>query len=113
MAPKTSIKELKFSIKDRDSVEEKSRFIDELPKLIRQDNIRRIKIKDERGETVFIVPIMLFGSTSFILDPILTAADTVFANLSECTVVLEKIVEADSGDVDTDKPGTFHNTEEE
>ncbi len=57
--------------------------------LIHEGNIRRIIIKNEKGETVIEVPLTI-GVIGAVLAPALAAVGAAAALLTTCTIVVEK-----------------------
>ncbi len=57
--------------------------------LIHEGNIRRLTIKNEKGETVFEIPVT-FGAIGVLLAPTLAAVGAVAALVTKCSIVVEK-----------------------
>lgn len=57
--------------------------------LIHEGNIRRIIIKNEKGETVIEVPLTI-GAIGAVLAPALAAVGAAAALLTKCTILVEK-----------------------
>ncbi len=57
--------------------------------LIHEGNIRRIIIKNEKGETVVEIP-LTFGAIGAVLAPALAAVGAVAALVTKCSIVVEK-----------------------
>ena len=57
--------------------------------LIHEGNIRRIIIKNEKGETLIEIPLTI-GAVGFILAPALAAVGAIAALVTKCTIVVEK-----------------------
>ena len=64
-------------------------LIAKVKSLIHEGNIRRITIKNEKGETVIEIP-LTFGVAAAVLAPALAAVGTVEALLTKCSIVVEK-----------------------
>lgn len=62
---------------------------DTVKKLLKDGNARRIIIKNDKGETVFEIP-LTFGAIGAIIAPVLAAVGAVAAILTDCTIVVEK-----------------------
>ena len=58
--------------------------------LIKEGNVRRIIIKNEKGEEVMQIPLTV-GAVGVILAPTLVAIGAVAALLTKCTVVVVKV----------------------
>ena len=67
-------------------------------KLLHEGNIRRVSIKQEQ-RTIAEFPLTI-GVIGAVLAPVLVAIGALAAVLTECTIVVERVVQAD----DTDKP---------
>jgi len=57
--------------------------------LIRQGNIRRIIIKNEKGETLMEIP-LTFAVVGAVVAPILAAVGALAALVTNCTIIVEK-----------------------
>jgi len=57
--------------------------------LIAEGNARRIIIKNEKGETLVEIPLMI-GAVGAILAPILAAVGAIAALVTRCTIVVIK-----------------------
>jgi hypothetical protein len=64
-------------------------LVSKVKELIHQGNIRRLTIKNEKGETVIEIP-LTFGAIGIILVPTLAAVGAVAALLTKCSIVVEK-----------------------
>lgn len=64
-------------------------LVAKVKELIRQGNIRRLSIRNEKGETVLEIP-LTFGAVGFLLAPTLAAVGAVAALLTKCSIVVEK-----------------------
>lgn len=64
-------------------------LVERVKELIRQGNIRRISIKNEKGESVLEIPVTV-GVVGAILVPTLAAVGAVAALLTKCTILVEK-----------------------
>ncbi len=64
-------------------------LIAKVKELIHEGNIRRITIKNEKGETVLEIPLTL-GAIGAVLAPTLAAVGAVAALLSKCSIIIEK-----------------------
>jgi hypothetical protein len=65
-------------------------LVDKVKELIHQGNIRRITIKNEKGESLMEIPLTL-GIVGAALLPILAALGAMAALVSRMTIVVEKI----------------------
>jgi len=61
----------------------------EIKRLIREGNIREIKIKNRKGKTIIQIPLTL-GVVGVALLPVWAAVGAIAAVVSECTVVVER-----------------------
>ena len=57
--------------------------------LIKQGNIRRIIIKNEKGDTLMEVP-LTFAVVGTVVAPILAAIGALAALVTNCTIIVEK-----------------------
>lgn len=57
--------------------------------LIHEGNVRRIIIKNEKGESVLEIPVTL-GAVGILLAPYLAAVGALAAILTKCTIVVVK-----------------------
>ena len=63
--------------------------------LVHQGNIRRIAIQNREGRTLLEIPLTL-GVVGALLLPTLAAVGAVAAMVTECTILVERIVEEPS-----------------
>ena len=64
-------------------------LVAKIKQLIHEGNIRRIGIKNEKGETVMEIP-LTWGAVGVVLVPTLAAVGAIAALMSKCTIVVEK-----------------------
>ena len=64
-------------------------LLKKVKELIHEGNIRRITIKNEKGETVLEIPLTL-GAIGAILAPTLAAVGAVAALVTKCSIIVEK-----------------------
>ena len=57
--------------------------------LISEGNARRIIIKNEKGETIIEIPLML-GAVGALIAPALAAVGAIAALVTKCTIIVEK-----------------------
>ncbi len=57
--------------------------------LIKEGNIRRIIIKNEKGETLIEIP-LTYAAVGALLAPALAAVGAIAALVTKCTIVVEK-----------------------
>lgn len=57
--------------------------------LIKQGNIRRIIIKNEKGDTLMEIP-LTFAVVGAVISPILAAVGALAALVTNCTIIVEK-----------------------
>jgi hypothetical protein len=60
-----------------------------IKQLIHEGNIRRITIKNEKGDTVLEIPLTL-GAIGAVMAPMLAAVGAVAALVAKCSIVVEK-----------------------
>jgi hypothetical protein len=68
------------------------RLVSTVKEIVRQGNVRRVTVRNRDGETVFELPLTL-GVVGALLLPTLAALGAVAALLTECTIVVERIVD--------------------
>jgi len=68
------------------------KLISEIKKILHQGNVRRIIVKNERGETLIEVPLTI-GVVGAILLPVWAALGAIAALAANFTIVVEKVVE--------------------
>jgi hypothetical protein len=64
--------------------------------LVHQGNIRRITIQNKEGRTLLEIPLTL-GVVGALLLPTLAAVGAVAAIVTECTILVERVVEEPTG----------------
>jgi integral membrane sensor domain MASE1 len=57
--------------------------------LIKQGNIRRIIIKNEKGDTLMEIP-LTFAVVGAVISPILAAVGALAALVTNCTIIVER-----------------------
>ena len=57
--------------------------------LIKQGNIRRIIIKNEKGDTLMEIP-LTFAVVGAVIAPVLAAVGALAALVTNCTIIVEK-----------------------
>ncbi len=67
-------------------------LVDKVKELIHQGNIRRITIKNEKGESLMEIPLTL-GIVGAALLPVLAALGAMAALISRMTIIVEKCEE--------------------
>lgn len=65
-------------------------LIEKVKELIREGNITRIVVKDEKGRTLFEIPATV-GVVGAILAPWLAALGVIAALATRCTLVVERV----------------------
>ena len=68
------------------------KLVAKLKELVHEGNIRRIIIKNEEGKKLIAIPLTL-GVVGSVLLPVWAAIGAIAALVTDCTVVVEKIVE--------------------
>ena len=64
-------------------------LLSRVKELIHEGNIRRITIKNEKGDTVLEIPLTL-GALGAVLLPTLAAVGAVAALVTKCSIIVEK-----------------------
>jgi len=64
-------------------------LIEKVKRLIHEGNVTRIVVKDERGKTLFEMPVTV-GVVGAILAPWLAALGAIAALATRCTIVVER-----------------------
>ncbi len=57
--------------------------------LIKEGNIRRIIIKNEKGETLIEIP-LTYAVVGAVIAPVLAAVGAIAALVAKCTIIVEK-----------------------
>ena len=70
------------------------KLIETVKQIVRGGNIRRVAIKSEKGESLIEFPLTLGVAGALIL-PQLAAVGAIAALVTKCSIVVEKVVEAD------------------
>lgn len=66
-----------------------SQLVETVKKLLHEANIRRIIIKNEKGESLLEIPVTL-ASVGALLVPVAAALGALAALVTHCTIVVEK-----------------------
>lgn len=82
MKKEEKIKKEEFKVSGEDLVKR-------MKELVKQGNIRRIIIKNEKGETLIVVPLTL-GVVGALFLPVWAAIGAIAAVVTNCTIVVEK-----------------------
>lgn len=64
-------------------------LVAKIKELIHAGNVRRISIKNEKGETLVEIPLTI-GAIGALLVPTLAAVGAIAALVTKCTIVVEK-----------------------
>jgi CBS domain-containing protein len=67
-------------------------LIAKVKELVHEGNIRRIAIKKEEGKILIEIP-LTWGVVGILLAPSLAAIGTIAALVTDCTILVEKVVE--------------------
>ncbi len=67
-------------------------LVDTVKKLARETNIRRLIIKNEKGETLMEIPLSVAGVGALLL-PVVAAVGALAALVSHCTIEVVKVKE--------------------
>jgi VanZ family protein len=65
------------------------RLVEKIKQLIKEGNVRRIIIKDEKGDVIMELP-MTIAVVGTVLAPVLAAVGALAALLTSCTIVVER-----------------------
>lgn len=76
--PHEFVEELKVSGKD---------IVETVKRLVKEGNARKLIIKNEKGESVMEIPLMV-GAVGTLLLPTIAALGAIAALVSECTIVI-------------------------
>jgi len=68
------------------------KLLGEIKKILHQGNVRRIIVKNDRGETLIEIPLTI-GVVGAILLPVWAALGAIAALAANFTIVVEKVVE--------------------
>ncbi len=66
------------------------KVVETVKKLLHEGNIRRISIKNSRGDTLMEVP-LTFGVIGAVIAPVLAAVGAIAALVASCTISVERI----------------------
>ena len=66
-----------------------SELVERVKELIKQGNIRRVIIKNDKGESLMEIPVTI-GVVGALLLPTLAAVGAIAALVTKCTIVVEK-----------------------
>lgn len=64
-------------------------LLKKIKELIKEGNVRRIKILNKEGREILVIPLTL-GLVGAVLAPVLAAVGAVAALVTECTIVVER-----------------------
>jgi hypothetical protein len=67
-----------------------TKLVDKVGELIREGNVRRIIVKDEKGNTFVEIPLTV-ATVGVVAAPVLAALGTIAALIAHVTVVVEKV----------------------
>jgi competence protein ComGC len=65
-------------------------LVAKIKELLHEGNIRRITIKDDKGQTLIEIP-MTIGVVGVVLLPVVAAVGAIAVLVAKCTIVLEKV----------------------
>ena len=63
--------------------------VEKVKQLINEGNVRRVIIKDEKGESIMEFPVT-FGVVGAVLLPVFAALGAAVALMAKCTIVVER-----------------------
>ncbi len=72
-------------------------LVEKVKELIHEGNVRRIIIKDEKGNTFIEIPVTVAAVTA-VAAPILAAVATIAALVAHFTIVVERTKQASAGE---------------
>jgi hypothetical protein len=72
-------------------------LVQKVKELLHEGNIRRIIIKNEKGERLIEIPLTI-GAVGVVLLPVWAAIGAIAALVTDCTLVVEKIEEQKKGE---------------
>jgi len=75
-------KEETFEIKGED-------LLKKIKELIKEGNVRKITIKDRKGQTLLVIPLTV-GVIGALIAPVLAAVGALAAIITECTISIER-----------------------
>ena len=64
-------------------------LVDKIKELLRQGNIRRIIIKNEKGVTLIEIPLTI-AVIGAVIAPVLAAVGAIAALVTKCTIIVER-----------------------
>lgn len=64
-------------------------LLKEFKKLIKEGNVRKVTIKNKKGETIIVIPFTV-GLVGALLAPALAAVGAIAALITECTLSVER-----------------------
>jgi len=65
------------------------KLVSTVKELVHQGNIRRITVRDRKGENLIAIPLTI-GVVGILLLPTLAALGAIAALVTECTIVIER-----------------------
>ena len=65
------------------------RLLEKIKQLIKEGNVRRVIIKNEKGETIMEFP-LTFAVVGTVIAPILAAVGALAALVTSCTIIVER-----------------------
>jgi competence protein ComGC len=65
-------------------------LVAKIKELLHEGNIRRITIKDDKGQTLIEIPLTI-GVVGVVLLPVVAAVGAIAVLVAKCTIVLEKV----------------------
>jgi hypothetical protein len=79
-------------------------LVDRVSELIREGNVRRILVKDDKGNTFVEIPLTI-ATVGVIAAPVLAALGTIAALIAHFTIGVEKVEPKPGGDEPSPSPG--------
>jgi len=64
-------------------------ILKKVKELVKEGNVRRIIIKNEKGETLMEIP-LTFAVVGTVISPVLAAVGALAALVTKCTIVVER-----------------------
>ena len=84
MKKKAGTKKQEFKVKGED-------LIKKVKELIKEGNVRKITIKNKKGDVLVVLPLTL-GVVGAVLAPVLAAVGAIAALVAECEITVEREV---------------------
>ena len=73
-------------------------LLKKVKELISEGNVRKITIKDKKGENIIVFPLTI-GVVGTVIAPVLAAVGALAALIGECTITVEKNLRKETRDI--------------